>query len=75
MPKKINAALAQRIGGIFDELISESGKSKSEVARDLNIEPPQVTRIIQGTRYPSLELLIDIADYFGVSTDYLLGRE
>lgn len=75
MPKKINAALAKTIGDRIDELISESGTSKIEVARALDVAPSQITRIIKGERYPSLELLLDMANYFKVSTGFLLGRE
>lgn len=75
MPKRINTALASTIGGKLDELIDEFATSKSVVADDLNVERSQITRIINGSRYPSLELLVDFADYFKVSIDYLLGRE
>ncbi len=74
MPKKINPVRAQIIGDKLDKLISESGVSKSEVARAVGVDPSQITRIIDGSRYPSHELLIDLADYFNVSTDYIYGR-
>ena len=75
MPKRINPELAKNIGSALDELIKETGVSKSEIAREAGVEPAQITRIIKGTRYPSLELLIDLAAIFHVPTDYLLGLE
>ena len=33
-----------------------------------------IKRYEMGTQKPSMDALISIADYFGVSIDYLLGR-
>lgn len=33
-----------------------------------------IKRYEMGTQKPSMDALINIADYFGVSIDYLLGR-
>ena len=43
------------------------------VAKDLNISSATVTGWKKGSP-PNSERLVSIADYFGVSTDYLLGR-
>lgn len=51
MPKKINAALAQGIGGKLDELISESGVSKSKEVRKLKLFKRHGTNG-KGERYP-----------------------
>ena len=75
MPKKVNPARAKTIGYKLNKLINASDTSKSEVAKSLGVSPSQITRIIDGSRYPSLELLIGLADFFHVSTDYLLGRD
>lgn len=75
MPKTTNPVIARTIGRKLDTLISESDTSKIEVARTLGVDPSQMTRIIQGTQYPGLELLIGFADFFNVSTDFILGRE
>ena len=63
------------IGHTLNTLIEASETSKSQLARILGVDPAQITRILKGSQYPSYDLLIGIADYFGVSTDYLLGRE
>lgn len=75
MPKKINPVRAQIIGYKLDKLISESNTTKSEVARRVGVNRSQLTRILKGAQYPSMDLLVGFADHFQVTTDYLLGRE
>lgn len=49
--------------------------TKKQVSKDLEIPASQLTRIEnQDIKSIGHELLIKFADYFGVSTDYLLGR-
>ncbi|MGU9539214.1 helix-turn-helix domain-containing protein [Clostridium tepidum] len=45
-----------------------------ELAKILNVEPPTVSNWLNGNRFPKDDMLIQIADYFNVSVDYLLGR-
>ena len=51
------------------------GITQSEIARILGIELRSYVRYEAGDRQPSLDMLCKIADFFEVSTDYLLGRE
>lgn len=74
MPKKINPMRAMVIGYKLNKLIEESEVSKSELAKYLGVNPSQITRILNGSGYPSFDLFVGIADFFGVSTDFLLGR-
>ena len=46
-----------------------------ELANMLNIERSILSSYETGRRYPTLVILIRIADVFDVSVDYLLGRE
>ena len=56
----------RRTGGLTQEALSE----------ELNISTDQLRKIECGSRGPSLDLLISLAVYFDVSTDYLLmGRD
>ncbi len=55
-------------------LRNKKGKTQQALADELNISQRTVAAWEKGTRKPSYELLCQIADYFGVSTDYLLGR-
>lgn len=56
------------------ELRKQKGKSQEEVANELNISRAAYSSYENGTREPSNEVLLKIADYYRVSTDYLLGR-
>lgn len=63
----------------FDQRIKdlryEKGLSQKELADRLHITRAAVNAWEMGTAMPSLERIIDIADFFRVSTDFLLGRE
>lgn len=41
---------------------------------DLNITQASISKYEMGKREPSLEVLEKLSDYFGVSTDYLIGK-
>ena len=49
--------------------------TQSELSKALKISPCTVGMWEQGRREPDYEMLKRIADYFNVSTDYLLGRD
>jgi transcriptional regulator with XRE-family HTH domain len=46
-----------------------------KIARDLKINQGTMGRYVKGENIPEAKNLVKIADYLGVSTDYLLGRE
>lgn len=54
-------------------LIKESGKLQKEIAKDLNIPETTFSGYVRGKSSPGLEILVKIAEYFNVNTDYLLG--
>lgn len=54
-------------------LRKERKLSQKVVAMDLNISQALLSHYEKGVRECSLDLLITIANYFGVSCDYLLG--
>lgn len=45
-----------------------------ELAKELSVSKQAVSNWENNNIQPSIDMLIKIADYFGVSTDYLLGR-
>ena len=54
----------------------KAGMTQRELAQKLHIGPSAIGMYEQGRREPSVETLIQIADIFGVSLDYLMvGRE
>ena len=62
----------------FDErlrnLRKEKGVTQREIAEFLGIKTRPYQNYESGDRRPDYEKLVALADYFGVSTDYLLGR-
>ena len=57
----------------FYYLCNQKQTKPNIVAKELNISSATVTGWKQGSP-PNSERLVAIADYFGVTTDYLLGR-
>lgn len=49
--------------------------TQAEVAKALGVSSVVYSRYENGTRQPSIEVLIQMADIFGVTVDYLLGRQ
>lgn len=52
----------------------QKGISKAQVAKDLDIATSSMTYYEQGKCLPSIDKMYAIAEYFGVSMDYLCGR-
>lgn len=49
--------------------------TQAELAKHLQISTPSVQNYECGRRYPPHDTLLKMADFFGVSTDYIFGRE
>ncbi len=63
---------------MINERLRELRKSKnitqSELAQKMNVAKTTIAAYEQGKNEPSMSMLIKIANYFNVSTDYLLGN-
>lgn len=59
---------------IILNLIEQSGISSNKMLTDLGLSNSAISEWKKGKSKPSVDALIKIADYFGVSVDYLLGR-
>lgn len=59
---------------ILNELRKKRGILQKEIAKELKISQQAYANYENGKRQPDSEMLSKIADYFGVSVDYLLGR-
>ncbi len=67
----ITSILSERI-----RLLREAnGMTQVDLAKDLFVSKQSVSNWENDNILPSVEMLIKIADRFGVTTDYLLGRE
>ena len=54
-------------------LIKESGTTMTAVAKEINVTRQAVSQYQDGSTQPNAETIVRIANYFNVSTDYLLG--
>lgn len=60
---------------IFVELLQRDGVSTYQVSKATGIAQSVFSSWKNGISKPKADKLKKIADYFGVSTDYLLGRD
>ena len=58
----------------FREARIRAGKTVTQVAKDLGVSQGTVSNWDMERKLPSIETLVTLADYYGVTTDYLLGR-
>ena len=62
------------LGSKIKELRIEKGMTQKRLAKHIHVSPATLS-CYENNRYePPLYLLCEIADFFGVPTDYLLGR-
>ena len=63
------------MGNIILELLIDKNISQKELAQKLNSAPSTLNGYLKGHRSPDYQTLIRLADFFDVSTDYLLGKK
>ncbi len=56
------------------ELRKKKNLTQLRMSMDLNMSQNTISRYETGASSPGLDELVMIADYFGVSLDYLFGR-
>ncbi len=59
---------------ILTFLRKERGYSQKKVAEDLGVSQALLSHYERGARECGLDFVVRVADYYGVSCDYLLGR-
>ena len=76
MPRKANAELREKICGWFwNYLVEHPGVPVIRIAKEAGIDRNILYQIRDGTKAGSIETLIRIADYTGVSLDEICGRK
>lgn len=63
------------LGYRLRELRKENNMSQEDLGKLLGVTKVSVSGYENGNRVPSLDILNQILDVFGVSADYLMGRE
>ena len=62
-------------GNVLSILIEERGVTQKELAEACSTSPSAISGYVLNTREPDFDMLRKIAEYFHVSTDYLLEYE
>lgn len=66
--------MSKALGSRLTQLRESLGLTKSEVARRLHVGNTTYSNWEYGLREPNADMIVTLADFFNVSTDYLLGR-
>lgn len=64
-----------QFGDALRGLLEDTDTSQKQLARDLNLAATTLNNYVHNQREPDFETLKRFADYFHVTTDYLLGRD
>lgn len=62
------------IGERLQNIRKEKGLTQRFVAEDMGLSKPIMSQYESGQRLPSVPKLIQLAQYYNVSLDYLCGR-
>ena len=63
-----------KIGDRMKKLREEKGLMQQDVCNAVDIEQSTLANYENNRRVPKTDILIEIANYYGVSLDYLVGR-
>ena len=66
--------MAVEFSRVITLLRKERGITQKQAAADLGISQAQLSHYEKGIRECGLDFVVQVADYYGVSCDYLLGR-
>ena len=65
----------EKFPATLKEIIVDNLTNLTEVSADLECGESTLSRYTSGKALPTLEMTVRLADYFGVTCDYLLGLE
>lgn len=60
-------------GAVLKQLRKRHNLTQEELGLRIGLSKAVVSKYENGMGYPTFDMLIKISDYFGVTTDYLLG--
>lgn len=64
----------KKLGERLKKLRKEAGLTQAQLAMCVNLSTGAIGNYEAGTRAPSIDALVAMGEYFGVSIDYLVGR-
>lgn len=59
-------------GKRIQQLRKERGLTQEQLAEKLNVSQNTIAKIESGLRRPSIDFLLELSEFFGVSTNYLV---
>jgi putative transcriptional regulator len=71
--KKLKALWLSHLGSYIKKVRLEKGYSGAELARELYIDKPNLTRLEKGRVNPSIYLLKQICDVLGITLEEFFG--
>ena len=63
-----------QFGELLAELRKDCNLSQKDLAKIIHVTSGTISNYENGVHLPDIEKLVEIATYFNVTTDYLLGR-
>lgn len=63
-----------QFGEVLAELRKDRSLTQKQLAEEIHVSTSTISNYEIGAHYPDIEKLIELANYFNVTTDYLLGR-
>ena len=66
--------MKNELHNVLKELREKEGKTQAEIAKKVNISQRAYAFYEKGDREPSIDTLIELAEYFKVPIDILVGR-
>lgn len=66
--------LGNKIGKTILDLREHKGLSRKEVAEHLNLAYSTIAHYESGITIPPTEVILSLAEFYGVSSDYIIGR-
>ena len=72
---KISLSFAEKLDDLIADAVNDplSKKTANSIAKDLDMSGSQISDYRNGKKNPNMDTLIKLANYFEVSTDWLLG--
>lgn len=63
-----------KFGDLLAELRKDKAMTQRELANFLHVSVGTISNYEKGVHLPDIDKLIELSDYFDITTDYLLGR-
>lgn len=70
----MDSKISDKVGKILKKLRTERGLTQEDLANMLNIKRQTYSAWERGIANPDIETISFLADFYNVSTDYLLGK-